>query len=105
MRMKVQILAPAAGDDGLRRTEGFAAVGDPIWMDRFDKSATEKWQAGQVAALTTSLFVVRCGLSTADLTPRHRLQCGEAEFEIIGIKAGKGRRRTLELTTIAKVKT
>ncbi len=105
MRVKVQILAPSAGDDGMRRKGGTAPVGNPIWMDRLDEQAGEKWRSSQVSALITSRFVVRCGVLASSLTPKHRLDCAGVQFEIVGIKAGQGRRRTLEITAIAKAAT
>ncbi|WIY25122.1 head-tail adaptor protein [Parasedimentitalea psychrophila] len=102
MRLKVQVLAPSMSDDGLRRKEATAPVGDPIWMDRFDEQVSEKWRSGQVSAGITSRFVVRCGVLASSITPKHRLQCEGVDYEITGIKAGQGRRRTLEITAVAK---
>lgn len=71
-------------------------------MDRLDEQVGEKWRSGQVSALITSRFVVRCGVLASTLTPKHHLQCEGVGYEITGIKAGQGRRRTLEITAIAK---
>ncbi|WP_270921152.1 head-tail adaptor protein, partial [Parasedimentitalea psychrophila] len=82
-----------------------APVGDPIWMDRFDEQVSEKWRSGLVSSGITSRFVVRCGVLASSITPKHRLQCAGVAYEIIGIKAGQGRRRTLEITAVAKAGT
>ena len=102
---RIQFLAPVAGDDGLRRKEGFAPVGGKIWSKKTDVNDGEKWRAGQVSASIMSRFLVRYGSFTSSLTPKHRLDCAGVEYEILGIKAGPGRRQTLEITAIAKADT
>lgn len=102
---RIQFLAPQAGDDGMRRKEGFALVGNKIWSKKTDVKDDEKSRAGQVSASIMSRFLVRYGSFTSSLTPKNRLQCAGVEYEILGIKAGQGRRRSLEITAIAKADT
>ncbi|OLS46651.1 hypothetical protein BV509_09105 [Rhodovulum sulfidophilum] len=80
---------------------------DEAWIDygaafagpRHDISDTEKFTAGAILATVTARFVVRHTAHTASLTPRDRITCDDAEWEIDGIKeVPRPRRRFLEIT-------
>jgi len=76
--------------------------GSPIWASKADVSDAERWRAGEVAASITTRFVVRWSAFSRDLTPKDRLVCEGLEYNITGIKEGKGRRQWLEITAAAR---
>lgn len=90
-------------DDGFGMVEVWGDHGDPIWSSKTDVSDAERYRASEVAASITTRFVVRWSAFSRDLTPKDRLVCEGREFNITGIKEGKGRRRWLEITAAARV--
>lgn len=89
-------------DDGFGQTEVWADHCSPQWASKKDVSDGEKFRASEVSASITTRFVVRYSAFTADLTPKDRLTCEGLEYNISGIKEGKGRRQWLELTCSAR---
>lgn len=100
---RVQFQRATRTDDGFRDERVFAAHGDPVWAERQDISDGERWRAGEVAATVTTRFRVRHSAFTADLTPADRLVSDGRTYDIVGIKEGPGRRRSLELTCAARL--
>ena len=77
--------------------------GGAIHASKVAVSDGEKFRASEVSANITTRFVVRWSAFTADLTPKDRLTCEGLEYEIVGIKEGKGRRQWLEITAAGRI--
>lgn len=102
MDRRVQVLRAAQVDDGLQKTQVFAAHGTRIWASRTDVSDGERAVAGWVEATVVSRFVVWSSAFTRDLTPKDRLVCDGLSFDILGIK-GIGWKDRLEITGRARI--
>jgi SPP1 family predicted phage head-tail adaptor len=89
-------------DDGFGMAQFWSDHGDPVWAAKADVSDGERWRGGEVAASITTRFLVRWSAFTADLTPKDRLTCDGRQYDIFGIKEGKGRHQWLEITAAAR---
>jgi head-tail adaptor len=99
---RVQFLRAALVDDGFEDAEVWADHGSPVWAQRSDISDGERWRAGEVQAIITARFLVRSSAFTRALTPKDRMVCEGATFDIVGIKQAPRRRTFLEITAAAR---
>lgn len=88
-------------DDGFTAVETWADHGAPVWASRRDVSDRERMAAMEVSATITTRFQVRWSSFTAGITPKDRLTCEGAEYEITGLKE-LGRRQGFEITASAR---
>lgn len=89
-------------DDGFSQVEDWDDHGSPVWAQKEDVSDGERWRASEVQATVTTRFTVRWSPFTADITPKDRLVCEGLEYNITGVKEGRGRRQWLEITAAAR---
>jgi SPP1 family predicted phage head-tail adaptor len=94
---RVQLRRAVLSDDGMSQVQTWANHGGPVWASRRDVSDAERWQAGAMQAHVTTRFVIRWSAFAAGITPKDRLVCDGAEYEITGAKV-MDRRRLIELT-------
>ena len=94
---RVQFRRFTLTDDGFTTVETWADHGAPVWASRRDVSDRERMAAMEVSATITTRFQVRWSSFTAGITPKDRLTCEGAEYEITGIKE-LGRRQGFEIT-------
>ncbi|MFA7105596.1 MAG: phage head closure protein [Dysgonamonadaceae bacterium] len=74
-----------------------------VWAARRDASDAEAFAAGQVGASLRTRFVIRRTATTATVTPKDRLSCDGAVWNIKGVKEGDGgamRGRYIEITAV-----
>jgi len=105
MDRRVQFQRFTEADDGLSTVQNWANHGTAVWAQKTDASDAERFRASEVSAIITSRFVVRYSAFTAALTPKDRLVCAGVTYDISGIKEGKGRRVSLEITAAARADT
>lgn len=98
---RVQFRRFTLTDDGFTTVETWADHGAPVWASRRDVSDRERMAAMEVSATITTRFQVRWSRFTAGITPKDRLTCEGAEYEITGIKE-LGRRQGFEITASAR---
>jgi len=89
-------------DDGFGESENWQDHGPLIHASKTDVSDAERWRAGEVSANITTRFVVRWTSFTRDITPKDRMVCEGLEYDITGVKEGRGRRQWIEITTSAR---
>jgi len=99
---RVQFRRATEGTDGFGQTETWGDHGGPVWAEKTDVSDGERWRAGEVAAHITTRFRVRYSAFTAAITPKDRLVCDGAIYNISGVKEVGERRTFLEITAAAR---
>lgn len=98
---RVQFQRATVTDNGLEQVETFANHGAAVWASKEDVSDGERWRAGEVAAHITARFQVRSSAFSRGITPKDRLICAGAAYDISGIKES-GRLEMLEITAAAR---
>lgn len=99
---RLQVRRAALTDDGVSQVQVWGDHGGPVWASRRDVSDAERWQAGALQAHVTTRFVIRWSSFAAGVTPKDRLVCDGAEYEISGVKV-MGRREMIEITCARRV--
>jgi SPP1 family predicted phage head-tail adaptor len=100
---RVQFQRASTVDDGLQSRVGpFSDYGSARWAQKTEVSGNERWRAGMVTAVGTTIFRVRHDSFTAGITPKDRLTCEGRTYHITFIKE-LGRREGLEISAVAQV--
>lgn len=100
---RIQFQRATLLDDGFSKVESWSNHGTRISAAFQDVSDSEKWRAGEVQAQITSRFRVRYSDFTCGITPKDRILFEGREHDITGIKEVSGRKRELEISTVARI--
>lgn len=72
-----------------------------VWGSKEDKSGSEAISAQELAAATTTIFVIRYSSKAAGVTASWRAVCEGVTYNITGVRE-LGRREGIELTTMRR---
>lgn len=99
---RIQFQRYTLADDGFQQVQTWVDHGSKVSARMQDVSDGERYRAEDVSATITTRFQVRYSDFTRDITPKDRLVFERRIYEIVGIKELAGRRKVLELTTVAQ---